>query len=148
MFKKIAAWFTDQRRQLIQAFAGSVAPLFILFGFGSQDEWSGWLVMLGAGLQFVSGILSLANLRVGEWALGWAIIRGAVYALGSTVAPVLVSLSYWTEDFGSAFIVGLSLSLAALSNLVSIFTSGQQQVETARHRAPDNPAPVPNPFER
>lgn len=122
-------WFTSARRQQIQVFAGSLAPFFILFGIGSEGQWEQWLILLGLILQFGSSLLSLLALKVGDWGTGWAIVRGAVYALGMGAAPALVALGVWDKDFSSFFLVGLSLGLAALSNLVAIFTSGHQRAQ-------------------
>lgn len=130
--RKFKEWFTLERRQGILLFAGSVAPLLILFGFGSKTVWEQWLIILGVVLQFVSSLLSLLNLKVGEWGAGWAIIRGAIYALGAGAAPALVALGIWDNEFSSYFMLGLALFLAALSNLVSLLTGSKQELQASR----------------
>lgn len=130
---KIAEWFTPERRQAIQVFAGALAPLAILLGFGTDQVWSQGLIIFGAVLQFVSSLLSLVNLRVKDGAAIWAIIRGAVYALAAVVSPALVALGVLSPETNATILVGVSLALAALSNLVAIFTSSKQQVDALEH---------------
>ena len=125
--KQFAAWFTTERRQGIQAFAASLAPLLILSGFGTQLIWDQWLIILGAGLQFISNFLNLLNLKQGDWGRGWEIARGAIYTLGLGVAPALVALGYWTEDFSGVALAGTALTLSVLGNFISVLTSGRQQ---------------------
>lgn len=124
----IAAWFTPQRRQLIQAFLITLAPLAIMFGYGTDGTWEQILIIAGATLGAVGSLLSLVNVRVADWATqGWAIVRGAVYALGSTVSPALVLLGFYGDDVNTQIVTGLSLALTALSSAIAIFANGQQQ---------------------
>lgn len=126
--KNIQQWFTAERRQQVQLFLGSLAPLAILFGFGTEGTWEQVLIIAGAALQFVASLLSLINVKAEAWATqGWAIIRGAIYALGFTVSPALVLLGFYGEDVNATLLMGLSLALSSLSSLVAIFTSGKQQ---------------------
>ena len=125
----LTSWFTPERRQGIQALAASLVPLLILWGFGTEQVWDQWLIILGAALQFFSNALSLANLKPGEWGKGWEIARGAIYTLGLSVAPALVVLGFWTEEFSSTVLTGVALALSVLGNLVAVLTSGAQQRE-------------------
>lgn len=125
----LALIFTPERRQAIQVFAGSLAPLAILLGFGTSGVWEQGLIVLGATLQFISAVLSLVNLRKGDIGAGWAIVRGAIYTLAGTVSPAFVLLGFYDEDTNAAILLSLSLGLAALSNLLAIFVSKQQQLE-------------------
>jgi len=142
--KKIAEWFTPERRQQIQVFFGTLAPLFILGGFGTEGQWEQALIITGAVLQFLSSLLSLINVRGGDI---WAVLRGAIYGLATTVAPALVLLGWLNEDLSATILTGISLALTALSGLVAILTNGKQQIETyvAKHRAV---GPGDSPFER
>jgi len=142
--KKFIQWFTTERRQLIQAFLASLTPLLIMVGFGTEGTWEQVLIITGATMQFVASLLNLVNLRVGDWGAGWAIIRGAIYTLGTTVAPALVILGWLDEATSTIVLTGLSLALGALSSAVAIFTGGQQQLaQTANHVKPGA-----TPFER
>jgi hypothetical protein len=132
--KTIAAWFTPDRRQAIQLFFGALAPLAILFGFGTEGVWEQTLIIIGAVLQFVSSVLSLVNVRPGDWGAGWAILRGAIYALAATVSPALALLGFYDDATNATILLAISLGLGALSNLLAIFTSKQQQLDNAvRH---------------
>jgi len=127
--KRIANWFTAERRQQIQLFLGSLAPLAILFGFGTDGVWEQVLIVAGAVMQFAASLLSLINVRVADWATqGWAIVRGAIYALATVVSPALVLLGFYGEDTNASILMAVSLGLSALSSLVAIFASGRQQL--------------------
>lgn len=127
--KTIAAWFTPDRRQAIQLFFGALAPLAILFGFGTEGVWEQALIILGAVLQFVSSTLSLVNVR--DVNTAWRIVRGAIYALAATVSPALVLLGFYDDATNATILLAISLGLGALSNLLAIFTSKQQELDAA-----------------
>ena len=126
----IVKFFTPERRQAIQLFAGALAPLAILLGFGTEGIWEQGLIIFGAVLQFLSALLSLVNVR--DAVTAWAIIRGAIYALAATVSPALVLLGFYDDSTNATILLGVSLGLAALSNLLAIFIGGQQQQRTVQ----------------
>lgn len=124
----ITQWFSPERRQLIQAFLVSLAPLAIMFGYGTTGQWEQILIIIGAILAAGASLLSLVNVRIDDWATqGWAIVRGAIYALGTTVSPALVLLGFYSEDVNTQIVTGLSIGLTALSSAIAIFANGQQQ---------------------
>lgn len=108
-------------------FAASLVPLLVLFGIGTQATWDSWLIIVAAVLQFVASLLSLLNLKKGDWGTGWAIFRGAVYALGLAAAPALVSLGYLSHEQSGLVLAGAGLTLTALSSFLAILTSSAQQ---------------------
>lgn len=130
--KTIAVWFTAERRQSIQLFFGALAPLAILLGFGTTGVWEQSLIILGAALQFVSAVLSLVNVRVGDWGAGWAILRAAIYTLAATVSPALVLLGFYDEATNATILLAISLGLGALSNLLAVFIGKQQEIEAVK----------------
>ena len=126
-----ARFFTPERRQLIQAFLVTLAPLAIMFGYGTEGTWEQVLVISGALIGAVASLLNLLNVRIADWATqGWAIVRGAVYTLGTVVSPALVILGFYGEDVNTQILTGLSLGLTALSSAIAIFANGKQQVVT------------------
>ena len=108
-------------------FAASLVPLLVLFGIGTQATWDSWLIIVAAVLQFVASLLSLLNLKKGDWGTGWAIFRGAVYTLGLAAAPALVSLGYLSHEQSGLVLAGAGLTLTALSSFLAILTSSAQQ---------------------
>lgn len=126
---RLFALFTPERRQSIQLFFGGLAPLAILLGFGSEGAWEQILIVTGALLQFFSSLLSLVNVRRGDWGTGWAIVRGAIYALATVVSPVLVFFGFYDASTNATVLVGISLALGAFSNLLAIFIGKQQQLD-------------------
>lgn len=125
----IAAWFTPDRRQSIQVAFGSLAPLAILFGFGTEGVWEQSLIILGAVLQAVSSLLSLINVRDPHvWA---AVLRGVIYGLATVVSPALVLLGFYDEATNATILVAVSLGLGALSNLLAVFIGKKQELTAA-----------------
>lgn len=122
---KLKDWFTSQRRQAIQLFFGSLAPFFILFGFGTDGFWEQALIISGASLQFLSSGLSILNLK-GAVEI-WSVMRGAIYTLATTVSPAFVLLGLYDESLNTTILTATSLGLGALSNLLAIFTVGHQE---------------------
>lgn len=118
-------WFTPQRRQLIQVFFASIAPVLIGLGYATQAQIEQYLILTGAGLQFVASLVSLINLR-GVLNI-WTVLRGAIYGAGTTVAPALVVLGVIDEATSSLVLVGVSLGLSSLSSLLAIFVGKDQQ---------------------
>jgi len=126
--RTFANWFTPERRQLIQAFLVTLAPVAIMLGYGTDGEWEQLLIISGAVIGAVASLLNLINVRVQDWATqGWAIVRGAVYLLGTTVSPAFVILGLYGEDVNTQVLTGLSIGLTALSSAIAIFANGQQQ---------------------
>lgn len=123
-----ARFFTPERRQLIQAFLVTLAPLAIMFGYGTSGQWEQVLVISGALIGAVASLLNLLNVRVADWATqGWAIVRGVIYTLGTTVSPALVILGFYNDEVNTVILTGLSLGLTTLSSAIAIFASGRQQ---------------------
>ena len=132
-----ARFFTDERRQLIQAFLVTLAPLAIMFGFGTDGTWEQVLVISGALLGAVASLLNLLNVRVADWATqGWAIVRGTIYALGTVVSPALVLLGFYDDATNTQILTGMSLALTVLSSAIAIFANGRQQVIVASELPP------------
>lgn len=135
--------FTPERRQQIQLFFGSLAPLLILAGFATQAQTEQWLIITGAVLQFVAAVLSLINVRKGDWGAGWAVVRAAIYSLAATVSPALVLLGYYTEQTNAALMTGLSLGLSSLSALLSVFIGKSQELQKVEAVAKAQGAIIP-----
>lgn len=135
--------FTPERRQQIQLFLGSLAPLLILGGFATQAQTEQGLIIAGAVVQFVAAILSLVNVRKGDWGAGWAVIRAAIYALAATVSPALVFLGLYSEETNAVLLTGLSLALSSLSSLLAIFIGKSEELRKVEAVAKAQGAIIP-----
>lgn len=133
--EKLVAIFTPERRQQIQLFFGSLAPLLILLGFATQEQTEQYLIIVGALLQFLAAGLSLINVRKGDYGAGWAIVRGSIYSLAAVVSPTLVLMGVYDESTNAALLTGLSLGLSSLSALLSIFIGKSQQLVAVEQAA-------------
>jgi len=135
--KTFAAWFTLERRDAIRAVVVTLAPFLILLGFGTKSEWDQYVIITGIVLQVIGSLLSLLTIK--GLVNIWTILRATIYTAGLALAPALVALGFWTNDFANNFTVGLALLLTVLSNVVGIIVGNKQQTEAvraeARHRA-------------
>lgn len=127
--KRLAAWFTPERRQALQVWFASLAPLVILAGFATQEQTEQVLIILGALLQFAASALSVVN---ANWRDALGVLRGAVYALAAVASPALVLLGVYDEATNAALLTALSLGLSSLSSLLAIFTVSQQTTAAVR----------------
>lgn len=119
--KNLAHWFTDGRRQAIQAAIASLAPLVVLFGYLTQDQATAALAVSGALLQLVQGLVGLALLRPSDAARWFNTAgRAAVYALAAAVGPAGVALRFWGADTAGAILTVTGLALTALAAIVQI----------------------------
>lgn len=122
-----AGWL-ESRRPLITGFLGALSILAVQFGLGQTGQWEQILIIAGAVLGFISAGLSLLNVKVADWATqGWAIVRGAIYALATIVSPALVILGVYNEDVNTQVVAGIGQTLTVLSSAIAIFANGQQQ---------------------
>lgn len=124
--------FTPERRQQIQLFLGSLAPLLILGGFATQAQTEQALIITGAVLQFLAALLALVNVRRGDWGTGWTVIRGAIYALAATVSPALVFFGLYDEATNAVLLTGISLALSSLSALLAVFIGKTQEIQAVK----------------
>ena len=124
--------FTPERRQQIQLFLGSLAPLLILGGFATQAQTEQALIITGAVLQFLGALLALVNVRRGDWGAGWTVIRGAIYALAATVSPALVFFGLYDEATNAVLLTGISLALSSLSALLAVFIGKIQEIQAVK----------------
>ena len=135
--------FTPERRQQIQLFLGTLAPLLILGGFATQAQTEQSLIIAGAVMQFLAAILSLVNIQKGDWGAGWAVVRAAIYALAATVSPALVFFGLYSQETNTALLTGLSLGLSSLSSLLAVFIGKSQELEKVEAVAKAQGAIIP-----
>ena len=130
---KIATIFNADRRQQIQVFLVSIAPFLILGGFATDGQVQQGLIISAAVLQFLGALLSLVNVRKGDWSTAWTVVRAAIYALATTVSPALVLLGLYDQETNAALLTGVSLALTGLSSGLAIFVGKSQQLEEFKH---------------
>lgn len=135
--------FTPERRQQIQIWLASLAPLLILGGFATQDQTEQYLIIAGAVLQFIASVLSLVNVRKGDWGAGWAVLRAAIYGLVAVVSPALVFFGLYSPETNASLLAGVSLALSSLSSLLAIFIGKSQELEKVEAVAKAQGAIIP-----
>lgn len=131
--KKFAEFFDADRRQKIQLFLVSVTPFLILGGFANEGQVQQGLIVSAAVLQFLGALLSLVNVRKGDWSTAWMVVRSAIYVLAGTVSPALVLLGLYDQETSATLLTGISLALTGLSSGLAIFVGKSQQLEAYKH---------------
>ena len=109
-----AGWFTDARRQAVQALVASTVSLLVILGAVSDVQSSALLDLSASGLLAVQGALGLFLLRAGD-RFTWLNTngRGVIYALGGAVGAAGFAFSLWS-DSTSALIVQVATVLASI----------------------------------
>lgn len=134
--KNLATWFTDGRRQAIQAAIASLMPLLVLGGWVAEGQVDVLLVTVAAVLQLTQGIVGLALLRPSDAARWFGTVgRGLIYALAAAVGPLGVAFRLWGDDTAALILTITGLTLTALAAIVQIVN-----VQTVDEPAPARPA--------
>lgn len=119
--KKFASWFTDARRQAIQAAIAAIMPLLVVGGWVLEGQVDVVLVTAGAVLQLTQGIAGLALLRPSDAARWFGTIgRGLIYAFAAAVGPLGVAFRWWGDDTAALVLTTTGLALTALAAVVQI----------------------------
>ncbi|MGW9345578.1 hypothetical protein ACWGR3_28915 [Streptomyces albidoflavus] len=117
----IAKWFTDAKRQAIQAAIAAVMPLLVLSGALLDAQVEVVLVAAGAVLQLAQGFVGLSLLRRSDAARWFGTVgRGLIYALAAAVGPLGVAFRWWGDDTAAAILTVTGLALTALAAVVQI----------------------------
>lgn len=128
---RAAGWFTDERRQAIQAAFASLLPLLVFAGYLTADQGDVLVSAVQAALQLLQGIVALSLLRASDAARWFNTTgRALAYALAGTVGPLGVAFRWWGDDVAAGIltIAGLSLSaLAAFLQIVNVQTLSKEK---------------------
>ncbi|MDQ1111179.1 hypothetical protein QE418_000627 [Microbacterium testaceum] len=130
---RIAGWFTDQRRQALQAMVASATSLLVILGAVTDVQSSALLDLSASGLLALQGALGLFLLRPGD-RFTWLNTtgRGVIYSLGGAIGVVGFTFSLWSEATSS-------LMLQVATVLASILVGALQMVNAGTL----SPAPAP-----
>ena len=109
-----AGWFTDARRQALQALVASTVSLLVILGAVSDVQSSALLDLSASGLLAVQGALGLILLRAGD-RFTWLNTtgRGLIYSLGGAIGVAGIAFSLWSEST-SGLIVQVATVLASI----------------------------------
>lgn len=142
----IRNWLTPATREKIYTAIAALAPIFVAAGLISPDAVEPWLVIIGAGLQALSGILALVNLRPTEAARWFGTVgRGIIYGGATAVAGAVVALGFISQDWATTALTYISLGLTAFQAILAVvtpkevvFDSGDIPVVVKAVVTPDN----------
>ncbi|REC98347.1 hypothetical protein DEU35_1447 [Microbacterium sp. AG157] len=127
---RVAGWFTDARRQALQALVASATSLLVILGAVTDVQSSALLDLSASGLLALQGALGLFLLRPGD-RFTWLNTtgRGVIYSLGGAIGVVGFTFSLWSESTSS-------LILQVATVLASILVGALQMVNAATLSAP------------
>lgn len=123
MINNIRNWFTPATREKIYTAIAALAPIFVAAGLLAPGQVEPVMVLVGAGLQVLSGALALINLKPTEAARWFGTVgRGLIYGSATTVAGAVVVLGLVTQDWASGALTYVSLGLTALQAVLAVVT--------------------------
>ncbi len=123
MLENIRNWLTPATREKVYAAIAALAPIFVAAGLITPGSVEPWLVIVGAGLQALAGLLALVNLKPTEAARWFGTVgRGVIYGGATAVAGAVVALGFITQDWATGALTYVSLGLTALQALLAVVT--------------------------
>lgn len=121
---KLRDWLTDARRTAIQAFLATLGVLAVQLGYATEEQTGLVLVMTGALLQLLQGLLALAFLRPSEVAVWFPTVgRGLIYGFAAAAAPVAVAVGLIDGHTSATILTAVSSALTAFSALLAVLNA-------------------------
>lgn len=137
---KLRDWLTDSRRTAIQAFLATLGILAVQAGLATEHQTGLILVMTGALLQLLQGLLALAFLRPSEAAVWFDTVgRGLIYAFAAAAAPVAVAVGLLPGVTSAGILPAVSSALTAFSALLAVLNAREPVVVQTTFVSGPNP---------
>ncbi|MBQ9917780.1 MAG: hypothetical protein IJO71_11355 [Microbacterium sp.] len=123
--KRVARWFTSERRQAVQATIASAVTLLTMLDVTTSAQSSALLDLSASALLLVQGVIGLSLLRRSD-AYTWLNEhgRGAVYALALAVGAVGVAFTAWGDDTAAQIATVTTAVLSILTAFVQVVNVG------------------------
>lgn len=120
----IRDWLTDNRRVAIQGFLATLGVLTVQVGYATEEQTGLILVMTGALLQLLQGLVALAFLSRSD-AYVWfnTVGRGLIYGLAAAAAPVAVAVGLIDGSTSGTILTAVSSALTAFSALLAVLNA-------------------------
>lgn len=123
MLENIRNWLTPATREKVYTAIAALAPIFVAAGLITPGSVEPWLVIFGAGLQALAGVLALVNLKPTDAARWFGTVgRGLIYGGATAVAGAVVALGFITQDWATGALTYVSLGLTALQAVLAVVT--------------------------
>lgn len=131
----VRVWLTDERRQALHAFLGTLATLGVTVGLLNDSQATELLGVAGAALALLQGLLGLVLLRAAE-AARWlpTVGRGLIYALAAAGGAAGVAFGLWGEGEVATVLSAIAAALTVLSSLLSVVNVQTAPVDAAMTR--------------
>lgn len=125
LWARVARWFTDSRRQAVQAAIASLVALLTMLDVTTSAQSSALLDLSASGLLLVQGVIGLSLLRRSDaytWLNEYG--RGAVYAVALGVGAVGVAFTAWGDDTAAQIATVTTAVLSILTAFVQVVNVG------------------------
>lgn len=125
LWARVARWFTDSRRQAVQAAIASLVALLTMLDVTTSAQSSALLDLSASALLLVQGVIGLSLLRRSD-AFTWLneYGRGAVYAVALGVGAVGVAFTAWGDDTAAQIATVTTAVLSILTAFVQVVNVG------------------------
>lgn len=130
--KKLAAWFTDARRQALHAALGTLAAFALAAGWLNTAQSDALVGLSGSVLALLQGTVSLSLLR-GSDAARWFGTMGRGLVFGSAASAGLAGIVFGLlqEAQVTHWLGLLSIALTSLSSFLAVVNV--QTVDATKH---------------
>lgn len=122
---RAAGWFSDARRQALQALVASATSLLVILGAVSDAQSSALLDLSASALLALQGALGLFLLRPGD-RYTWLNTkgRGVIYSLGGAIGVVGFTFSLWSESTSGLIVQVVTVLASILVGAVQMVNAG------------------------
>lgn len=119
--KKLAAWFTDDRRQALHAALGTLAALAVAAGWVNENQSTVLVGLIGSGLVLLQGVISLTLLRPSDAARWFGTAgRGLVFSLAAAAGAAGVAFGLVGDEQVTQWLGLVSVGLTAISSFLAV----------------------------
>lgn len=127
-----AGWFSDARRQALQALTASMVSLLVVLGAVTDVQSSALLDLSASGLLALQGALGLLLLRAGD-RFTWLNTngRGAIYALGAAIGAAGFAFSLFSAETSSLIVQVATVVASILVGALQIVNAGTVSASAA-----------------
>ncbi|MGZ0067845.1 hypothetical protein [Microbacterium arborescens] len=122
--RQVAAWFTDTRRQALQALIATSTTLLVIVGGATSAQASAIADLGAAGLIALQGIIGLSLLRRSEWATWFDTKgRGLIYSVAVAAGVAGAAFHLWGDDAQGQIAAVATAVLSILTAFVQVLNT-------------------------
>lgn len=119
--RKLAAWFTDTRRQALHAALGTLAAFAVAAGWLNDDQSQALIGLTGSFLVLAQGVVSLSLLRASDAARWFGTVgRGVVFGFAASAGAAGVVFGILDNATVEHWLAMASIGLTSLSSFLAV----------------------------